>query len=206
MAALGFIAILSGWIVTEQGRQPLGGGGAAANRGCHVALAGWTVGLSLTLFVVVYAVIFATGIHFMNRLIVRGPDQTLIQPPARERPTRPIAAAHGEGQMTLNLTRRRAGGHDHGMADKPRILRPTTASVSDSKGFESLSMLTLGNRPISDINSQVTGVKEPSYQSRERREQYQTANGDCPAPGKATFSFETATTQEAQYVNANAMS
>ncbi|MFG1261902.1 cytochrome ubiquinol oxidase subunit I [Xanthobacter aminoxidans] len=97
---LGFIAILSGWIVTEQGRQPWVVEGLLRTENAMSPLAGWTVGLSLTLFVVVYAVIFATGIHFMNRLIVRGPDQTLIQPPARERPTRPIAAAHGEGQMT----------------------------------------------------------------------------------------------------------
>lgn len=86
--------------MTEQGRQPWVAEGLLRTEDAMSPLAGWTIALSLTLFVVIYAIIFATGIYFMNRLIVRGPDATLIQPPAHERPTCPIAAAHGEGQMT----------------------------------------------------------------------------------------------------------
>ncbi|MFG1285703.1 cytochrome ubiquinol oxidase subunit I [Xanthobacter versatilis] len=97
---LGFIAILSGWIVTEQGRQPWVVDGLLRTEDAMSPLAGWTVALTLVLFLIVYGIIFATGLYFMNRLIVRGPGGTMIEPPSTERPTSPMAAAHGEGQMT----------------------------------------------------------------------------------------------------------
>ena len=97
---LGFIAILSGWIVTEQGRQPWVIHGVLRTADAISPVIGWSVAVTLVLFVIVYAIVFATGLYFMNRLIVKGPGGTLIEPPRKERPSRPLAAAHGEGQIT----------------------------------------------------------------------------------------------------------
>ncbi|MFG1360195.1 cytochrome ubiquinol oxidase subunit I [Xanthobacter pseudotagetidis] len=97
---LGFIAILSGWIVTEQGRQPWVVEGILRTADAISPVVGWSVAVTLVLFVIVYSIVFATGLYFMNRLIVKGPGGTLIEPPRKERPTRPLAAAHGEGQIT----------------------------------------------------------------------------------------------------------
>ena len=49
-------------------------------------------------------------------------------------------------------------------------------------------------------------MDEQRYESHERSEQHQAADGDCPAPGKTAFSLETAATQQAKHVNANPMS
>lgn len=95
---LGFIAILSGWIVTEQGRQPWVVDGILRTADAMSPIAGWTVALTLVLFVLVYTTIFATGIYFINRLIVRGPEGELIEPPHTERPSRPITGARGGAQ------------------------------------------------------------------------------------------------------------
>ncbi|MBB6307245.1 cytochrome ubiquinol oxidase subunit I [Xanthobacter tagetidis] len=97
---LGFIAILSGWIVTEQGRQPWVIQGILRTADAVSPVIGWSVAVTLVLFIIVYSIVFATGLYFMNRLIVKGPGGTLIEPPRKERPTRPLAAAHGEGQIT----------------------------------------------------------------------------------------------------------
>ena len=97
---LGFIAILSGWIVTEQGRQPWVIQGVLRTADAVSPVIGWSVAVTLVLFIIVYSIVFATGLYFMNRLIVKGPGGTLIEPPRKERPTRPLAAAHGEGQIT----------------------------------------------------------------------------------------------------------
>jgi len=71
----GFIAVLSGWIVTEVGRQPwvvtglLRTGDAASPVSAAVVLT------SLILFVIVYGIVFSFGIYYMNRLLHRGPEE-----------------------------------------------------------------------------------------------------------------------------------
>ncbi len=89
---LGFIAILAGWFVTEQGRQPwlvqdlmLTADGASP-------VPGATVLGTLVLFVVIYGVVFSTGIYYMNRLIEAGPKDYAAEPPAGV-PSRPLSAA-----------------------------------------------------------------------------------------------------------------
>lgn len=61
-------------------------------------------------------------------------------------------------------------------------------------------------RSVAGTNSTATGMDEPGYESRERSQQYQAADGDGTAPSKTAFSLETAATKQAQHVNANAMS
>jgi cytochrome d ubiquinol oxidase subunit I len=46
----------------------------------------------LVLFVVVYGIVFAMGIYYINRLIVRGPQGKAIEP-SHAGPGRPLAAA-----------------------------------------------------------------------------------------------------------------
>jgi cytochrome d ubiquinol oxidase subunit I len=92
----GFIAILSGWTVTEVGRQPWIATGILRTSEAASPVAASAVATTLVLFVIVYLVIFAFGIYYMNRLIVRGPDSG----PAPEAgvASRPLSAAEDAGQ------------------------------------------------------------------------------------------------------------
>ena len=73
MAPSGFIALLSGWTVTEVGRQPFTVYGLlrTADSASPVGLPG--VAVSLAAFVVVYAIVFGTGLLFLFRLMRRPP-------------------------------------------------------------------------------------------------------------------------------------
>lgn len=99
---LGFIAILSGWVVTEQGRQPWVAYGILRTADAISPVAGGAVAFTLALFVLVYGIVFSMGIYYINRLIVTGPGGAAIAPPTEERPTRPIAAAHSAGRAAIN--------------------------------------------------------------------------------------------------------
>jgi cytochrome d ubiquinol oxidase subunit I len=71
---IGFVAVICGWIVTETGRQPWVAYGLLRTADAVSPLAAGTVTASLMLFVLVYCVVFATGIYTINRLIARGPQ------------------------------------------------------------------------------------------------------------------------------------
>ncbi len=90
----GFIAIISGWMVTEIGRQPWIATGILRTAQAASPLTTETVAVSLALFVLVYGVVFSTGIYSINRLINKGPAPAVI---AGERglPSRPMSAAAG---------------------------------------------------------------------------------------------------------------
>src|SRR5437764_189309 len=66
---IGFVAVISGWIVTETGRQPWVAYGILRTADAASPLAAETVAVSLVLFVLVYGVVFAMGIYYINRLI-----------------------------------------------------------------------------------------------------------------------------------------
>jgi cytochrome bd ubiquinol oxidase subunit I len=69
---VGFVAVLAGWVVTESGRQPwLVYGIQRTADGVSPVIAA-TVASTLGLFVLVYGIVFATGIFAINRLIERG--------------------------------------------------------------------------------------------------------------------------------------
>ena len=55
---------------------------------------------TLALFVVVYGIVFAMGIYYINRLINKGP-QDRARRRRRALPSRPIAAAHDAGREAL---------------------------------------------------------------------------------------------------------
>jgi cytochrome d ubiquinol oxidase subunit I len=72
---IGFIALLAGWFVTEVGRQPWVVYGVMRTAEAVTPVLGWhSVAFSLALFVITYVVIFGTGIHFLVRLVQRGPE------------------------------------------------------------------------------------------------------------------------------------
>ena len=70
---LGFIAVLSGWTVTEVGRQPWLATGIVRTADAASPLAAGTVGATVILFALVYLVVYSAGIYYMNLLIRRGP-------------------------------------------------------------------------------------------------------------------------------------
>ncbi len=91
---LGFIAILAGWLVTEIGRQPWLATGILRTAEAASPVAPATVAASLALFVLVYGVVFSTGVLYIRRLIRGGPAGGAA---AREEAlaNRPLSAAHG---------------------------------------------------------------------------------------------------------------
>lgn len=90
---IGFVAVLAGWIVTESGRQPWIVYGILRTADAVSPLPGTAVVSTLVLFVLVYAVVFAMGIYYINRLINKGLQEPAVQPTATSGPSRPLAAA-----------------------------------------------------------------------------------------------------------------
>jgi cytochrome bd ubiquinol oxidase subunit I len=98
---IGFVAVIAGWVVTETGRQPWIATGILRTADAISPVSAAHVLTTLILFIVVYGIVFAMGIYYMNRLINNGPQD---RPPATEEeglPNRPIAAAHDAGREAL---------------------------------------------------------------------------------------------------------
>ena len=72
-----------------------------AHRGCDLPGAGATVATTLALFVLVYGIVFAMGIYYINRLIAKGPEGSAVEPPVGATPRRPLAAARDAGRQAL---------------------------------------------------------------------------------------------------------
>jgi len=98
---IGFVAIISGWVVTESGRQPWLVHGILRTADGISPVPAATVAQTLALFVIVYGIVFASGIYFINRLIEKGPAGKLIEPSSPGRANRPIAAAADAGREAL---------------------------------------------------------------------------------------------------------
>ncbi len=92
---LGFIAIIAGWVTTETGRQPYVIYGVLRTAQAVSPVAAGTVAVSLALFVLVYLTVFSMGVHYIHKLINRGPEApTLAAPPLPEGlPNRPLSLA-----------------------------------------------------------------------------------------------------------------
>jgi cytochrome d ubiquinol oxidase subunit I len=95
----GFIALLAGWTVTEVGRQPWLAAGILRTGDAASPVEAGAVAATLVLFVVVYAVVFAAGILYMNRLIHRGPTGEAVA--VEGLASRPISAAEGAGRRVF---------------------------------------------------------------------------------------------------------
>jgi cytochrome d ubiquinol oxidase subunit I len=96
VAPLGFIAVVAGWTVTEVGRQPWTVYGLLRTAdSVSPSLTGNDVAVSLAFYIVVYLIMFPTGIAFMAGLVRRGPQQQETPPERVEsgRPGRPFENA-----------------------------------------------------------------------------------------------------------------
>ncbi len=92
---LGFIAILAGWLTTESGRQPYVAYGILRTEEALSPVSAATVATSLTLFVLVYCVLFSIGIYYIHRLIWNGPKGEAVKPVTLPEglPNRPLSVA-----------------------------------------------------------------------------------------------------------------
>ncbi|MBR9884203.1 MAG: cytochrome ubiquinol oxidase subunit I, partial [Oceanospirillales bacterium] len=75
MGPSGLVALLAGWFTTELGRQPWVVYGLMKTADAASPHKVTELTISLVLFVLVYLVIFGTGIRYLLRLINHGPDR-----------------------------------------------------------------------------------------------------------------------------------
>lgn len=93
-APIGFIAVIAGWTTTEVGRQPWTIYGLMRTaQSVSPALTGRDVVISILLYMLVYLIIFPSGLAVMFRLVKRGPvDVDLHLPVVSGRPAGPVEA------------------------------------------------------------------------------------------------------------------
>jgi cytochrome d ubiquinol oxidase subunit I len=90
---MGFVAVISGWLVTESGRQPWLAHGILRTADAISPVPGASIASTLALFVLVYGIVFTMGIYYINRLINKGPASEEAEPALPGGGHRPIAAA-----------------------------------------------------------------------------------------------------------------
>jgi cytochrome d ubiquinol oxidase subunit I len=98
---IGFVAVISGWVVTESGRQPWIATGILRTADASSPVTASSVLTTLVLFVLIYGIVFAMGIYYINRLIERGPQGRALEEPEEILASSPIAAASGAGREAL---------------------------------------------------------------------------------------------------------
>jgi cytochrome d ubiquinol oxidase subunit I len=98
---IGFVAVISGWIVTETGRQPWVAYGVLRTADAVSPLAAHTVATTLVLFVLVYSVVFAMGIYYINRLIACGPQVPAVEKSRGDRTLPALSAAESERKVLV---------------------------------------------------------------------------------------------------------
>jgi len=97
----GILAILAGWITTEVGRQPWVVYGLLRTEDAVSGHAAAEMGVTLSLFVVVYLLVFGVGITYLLRLMRKGPKLDEGTPhnagPGHARqPMRPLSGAEAD--------------------------------------------------------------------------------------------------------------
>ncbi|MBV8509267.1 MAG: cytochrome ubiquinol oxidase subunit I [Xanthobacteraceae bacterium] len=97
---LPFIAILTGWFTAEVGRQPWSVYGVLRTADAVTPfLSARQAAISLSTFGVIYTLIFAFGVFYINRLLHVGPIGHLVKPPLAAVPNRPMSLA-GQGLIS----------------------------------------------------------------------------------------------------------
>jgi len=96
---IGFVAVISGWVVTESGRQPWIVHHILRTADATSPIPAATIAGTLALFVIAYGIVFWFGIYYINRLIAQGP-----RGPSSEESfsASPIAAARDDGREALS--------------------------------------------------------------------------------------------------------
>jgi cytochrome bd ubiquinol oxidase subunit I len=98
---MGFVAVISGWVVTESGRQPWIAHGILRTADAISPVPAATIASTLALFIVVYGIVFTMGLYYINRLIVKGPQGRAIEVPEMGSPGRPLSSAAEAGREAL---------------------------------------------------------------------------------------------------------
>ena len=93
----GFVAVLAGWITAEVGRQPYVVFGLLRTADAVSPTPAGSVGASLLVFMVTYAIVFTAGAIYIGRLLVKGPGPEEAPPEAPEAPGNPLGAANARG-------------------------------------------------------------------------------------------------------------
>ncbi len=99
-APLGFVAVIAGWVTTEVGRQPWTVYGLLRTTdSVSPSLTGTDVAISLAMYVIVYLIMFSTGIAFMAMIVRGGLDGGADEPDeaAKAQPIRAFASATTPG-------------------------------------------------------------------------------------------------------------
>jgi len=98
MGPSGLIAILAGWYTTEIGRQPWVVYGVMRTKDAVSNHSALVLSTTLIVFIVMYAIVFGTGISYMLKLVAKGPhpgedDASPRDLGRSQRPARPLSAA-----------------------------------------------------------------------------------------------------------------
>ncbi|KDB06869.1 cytochrome bd ubiquinol oxidase subunit I [Burkholderia sp. lig30] len=88
MGPSGFVSLLAGWMTTEVGRQPWVVYGMMRTTDAMSPVTAQQVGITLLAFVVVYALVFGTGIYYMLKLARTSPSSA-GEPDGTPRPSSP---------------------------------------------------------------------------------------------------------------------
>src|SRR5690606_6412887 len=101
MGPSGIVALLAGWVTTEVGRQPWVVYGLLRTSDAVSSHSATQMGVSLTIFVLVYFAVFGVGITYLLRMMRKGPVLGLISAQIAEQggpghartPARPLSAS-----------------------------------------------------------------------------------------------------------------
>jgi cytochrome bd ubiquinol oxidase subunit I len=106
---LPFIATLTGWFTAEVGRQPWTVYGLLRTADALTPfLTTRAAILSLAIFCITYAFIFAFGIYYIYKLLRQGPLEHLTEKPPTALPNRPLSIASSSGQSDTGQATPRA--------------------------------------------------------------------------------------------------
>ncbi|WP_322047258.1 cytochrome ubiquinol oxidase subunit I [Paraburkholderia sp. J67] len=99
MGPSGILALLAGWITTEVGRQPWTVYGVVRTVDSVSPIGEQQAGVSLLIFVLVYFLVFGTGVYYMIKLMKKGPEPQLEHTESHPHPglhNRALDALKGE--------------------------------------------------------------------------------------------------------------
>lgn len=103
--ALGFVAVITGWVVAEVGRQPYTVYGVLRTADSVSPVSAAQVATSLLVFMIVYAIIFTAGIVYMARIATRGfgPDDDPHAGESKRASGSPMAAVEEPAEMPEDI-------------------------------------------------------------------------------------------------------
>jgi len=100
MGPAGFIAVVSGWITTEVGRQPYTVYGLLRTADSVSPIAAPAVATSLAAFAIVYFAVFGTGVFYLLRLMRRAPTADEPGPAPAADVAKPALVGGAAGRLT----------------------------------------------------------------------------------------------------------